>query len=351
MSPNNFDQFDHLEEGEEIEKPLPKMRNAPKERHRPRLKDKYNIITEEETAEAIYAQREDLNFLEFTYQPSETEQGYLTDALKSFYDQRWFDDLLRIIKGGKEASVYLLKGSPTSGEEFLAAKIYRPTIFRALKNDHVYRQGRRNLDANGETVKKKRELHAIRKRTSFGDQLRQVSWIQHEIQTMNILAEAGCDLPRFFTANDRTLLMEYIGSPDMAAPTLNTVRLPKGDAARLFRRTIENIERMLAHNRVHGDLSAYNILYWEGQITLIDFPQAISPRENLKAFEIFERDVVRICEYFQRQGIGSRPRSLARALWQRHGLPLEPEVPANVMKAEDLVWDGLEDPSSHGEPQ
>ncbi len=45
----------------------------------------------------------------------------------------------------------------------------------------------------------------------------------------------------------------------------------------LYERLLRNIEIMLEHGIVHGDLSAYNVLYWEGQITLIDFPQVVSP--------------------------------------------------------------------------
>ncbi len=62
---------------------------------------------------------------------------------------------------------------------------------------------------------------------------------------------------------------------------------------------------MLANNVVHGDLSAYNILYWQGDIRIIDFPQAVNPYKNPNAYRIFERDVERICQYL-------------RAVWHRH---------------------------------
>ncbi len=37
---------------------------------------------------------------------------------------------------------------------------------------------------------------------------------------------------------------------------------------------------------MHGDLSAYNILYGESTITLIDFPQMVEARHNPHAFEL-----------------------------------------------------------------
>ena len=49
---------------------------------------------------------------------------------------------------------------------------------------------------------------------------------------------------------------------------------------------------------IHGDLSAFNILYWEGKVTLIDFPQVTLSESNHNAYRIFQRDVRRVCEYF-----------------------------------------------------
>ena len=37
------------------------------------------------------------------------------------------------------------------------------------------------------------------------------------------------------------------------------------------------ISILLFCDSIHGDLSAFNILYWNGAITIIDFPQAVDP--------------------------------------------------------------------------
>jgi RIO kinase 1 len=75
---------------------------------------------------------------------------------------------------------------------------------------------------------------------------------------------------------------------------------------------------MLAHGVIHGDLSAYNVLYWEGRITLIDFPQVTYVATNRNARAIFERDVMRMCEYFLAQGIRIQPNQIAAELWEHH---------------------------------
>jgi RIO kinase 1 len=66
---------------------------------------------------------------------------------------------------------------------------------------------------------------------------------------------------------------------------------------------------------IHGDLSAYNILYWEGRITLIDFPQVTYVATNRNARAIFERDVKRVCDYFLAQGVQAQPSQITAELW------------------------------------
>jgi RIO kinase 1 len=337
MPKDNMDQFDLYEEYQDLEGPthIPPIRNAPGDNQRPRRKDEYGIISELDVAQALHEQADDRRNLKFTYQASKGEAEWLTDALGGFFEQSWFDDVLDSIKGGKEASVYQLKGNATSGQTYLAGKVYRPRIFRSMRNDHLYRSGRANLDGDGLQITNEGKLKAIRQQSGFGRSLSQVSWIEHEVQTMNRFAEAGCDVPRCFASGDMAILMEYIGGPDMAAPTLNTVNLDLDEANTLFQRVLNNIDRMLSCGRVHGDLSAYNILYWEGKITLIDFPQAVNPEQNGEAYTIFERDLQRVCDYFRRQGVKMDVRGLTEVLWKHHQGYLGREIDPALLDGED----------------
>jgi RIO kinase 1 len=113
--------------------------------------------------------------------------------------------------------------------------------------------------------------------------------------------------------------MEYIGDENMAAPMLNTIRLRPDEVEPLFNEVMRNVDIMLQNHWIHGDLSAYNILYWEGKITLIDFPQVIDSRSNPDAHFILQRDIVRICEYFAQQGPPRNALSLVDELWYRYG--------------------------------
>lgn len=278
------------------------------------------------------------NKFEFSYNASHHERDWIYQALGPFHEQHWIDDVHRLIKGGKEASVYLCPGNETSGLPFLAAKIYRPRRFRNLRKDHVYRAGRDRLNADGHIIHDDRMLNAIRKRTMYGQQLLHSSWIEHEYQSMKLLHELDADIPQPFARGNNAILMEYIGDEDLAAPTLNSVRLATRTAKILFERTLHNVELMLSIDRIHADLSAYNILYWEGNIKLIDFPQIISTRKNLNAFPIFRRDMVRICEYFQRQGVDVDGARLAHSMWQARDLPftIEPDL-KRLIDPDELV--------------
>ena len=88
---------------------------------------------------------------------------------------------------------------------------------------------------------------------------------------------------------------------------------------------LRNIELLLQHNLVHGDLSAYNMLYWQARILLIDFPQVTSLQNNSHAAFILQRDISRVCEYFSRQGVHCDAAALTTELWERYG-PNEEDV-------------------------
>jgi RIO kinase 1 len=290
---------------------------------------------------ALVEQADTQDSFDFSYHASRHERQWIVDSLGEFYEQneqRWLEDVLRLVKRGKEAHVYqcLADKSVTGIEQpYIAAKVFRPRRFRNLKNDHLYREGRQQLDSDGREVLDDRMLRAMQKKTSYGLDLLHTSWIEHEVKTMEILYAAGADVPKPLANANNAILMTYIGDEDTPAPTLNSVRLYKKEAHSLFERVIYNIELMLTHQRVHADLSAYNILYWDGKITLIDFPQAIDPNINSNAFRIFERDVTRVCEYFAHQGVKSNPRRLASDMWQRHGHRIIAEVHPALLDADD----------------
>jgi RIO kinase 1 len=286
-------------------------------------------------AEEIVTQDDSHKSFDFTYHASRHERWWLLDSLGGFYEEQWINDILRMVRAGKEASVYQCQGTASSGAALIAAKVYRPRQLRNLRNDSLYREGRVNLDVDGHYIGDDRRQRAITKRTTYGQELMHTSWLTHEFTTLQMLHAAGADVPKPYTNAENAILMGFIGDEQVAAPTLNGVDLDHDEAHTLFQQVLRNVEIMLRSNRIHGDLSAYNILYWDGKITLIDFPQAITPQDNRNAYRIFERDLARVCEYFAHQGVRANPCKLAADLWTSYGHRLAPDIHPSLLDAED----------------
>jgi RIO kinase 1 len=272
------------------------------------------------------------------------EESWLLDSLGFFYEQHWISDVLRKVKAGKEASVYLCRSGEQVTAPLVAVKVYRPRMLRNLKNDNLYREGRVELDEEGHELHDEKATHAIITRSRFGEQVRHQSWIAYEYTTLQALYEAGADVPRPYEMAPNAILMDYLGNETISAPTLNEVDLEPGEARPLFERLRHNVDLMLATGRVHGDLSAYNVLYWGDEIALIDFPQVISPETNRNAYAIFKRDVTRLCEYFIHQGLSLNPPHIAADLWTAHGYHVRPEIHPRLLDAEGpndrKAWNG-----------
>lgn len=279
---------------------------------------------------------------QFTYKAARFEEAWLLDSLYEIAREEIISDVLRKVKAGKEASLYLCRAGAKVKEPFVAAKIYRPRSLRNLKNDAIYRTGRTDLDADGAAIFKEAEVRAIAKRSTYGEELRHSSWIAYEFKTLEKLHAAGADVPRPYAMLRNSIMMEYIGDGSHAAPTLNSVRLARDEARQLFDRVVLNLNLLLKNERIHGDLSAYNILYWDGAITLIDFPQVVHPEANPSAWVIFQRDVKRVCQYFEAQGVKTHAAKLAADLWTSHGHKIVKEVEPIHLDAEDpadrKVW-------------
>lgn len=252
-----------------------------------------------------------------TFLASLRDAPWILSSLAHFYEENLITDVLFTAKSGKEATVYCCAADPSTGVEYLAAKVYRPRMFRSLSNDAIYREGREARDETGRVISSARQQAGALKKTSRFRRDRMTEWIEYEFQTQRLLYKAGADVPRPFAQIGNAVLMEYIGEAGTAAPLLREVTLAREEAQPLFERILGNIELWLAQSRIHGDLSEYNILYWEGNVTIIDFAQAVDPHFNDRLFPLLARDVERVCRYFARYGVRANAHALASELWSR----------------------------------
>jgi len=230
------------------------------------------------------------------------------NPFEPFLDEGLISKIIRPIKSGKEASVHLCRADPSvSGERLLALKVFHPPDRREFRDEALYR--------DGEWIKERRTRVAVEKKTRFGREVAGAIWVDREWETLRELTDAGADVPKPVMRTDRAILMTYVGDEDDAAPQLRSYRPDRDEAEELLRQVLRNVELFLYRNVIHGDLSAYNILVWEGRVTIIDLPQAVDPRKNKHARGLLERDLVRVCEHFERSGVRTAPGRLTNDLW------------------------------------
>ena len=257
--------------------------------------------------------------LSLAFHPSFTggrqEKQWILRSLGDFYVDGWFTDVLYRVKGGKEATVYCCRAHPATGYDLIAAKVYRPSMFRAMKNDALYKQGRaiRSIEGKYPDTRTKR---ALRKRSRRGRMFDAAAWCGHEVETLESLWRAGVAVPRVITSSHNAILMEFFGDESQGAPILHSVTPAPDELPRLFEQLKQNVQAMLASYVVHADLSPYNVLYWEGEPKIIDVPQAVDAVRHPMAFELFTRDMERLASYFGRRGLPVDGAGLALDLWE-----------------------------------
>ncbi len=252
-----------------------------------------------------------------TFLASRRDSDWILSSLSVFHQQGLITDVISQASSGKEATVYCCIAHPSTGAEYLAAKVYRPRMFRSLKNDAVYRDSRARHDEHGRPQRGERGRRSSESRNSRGRALQVADWIETEYQVQQELSLVGAAVPHTYAQAGNAILMEWIGA-EVPAPRLSDVTLDRSEAQPLFELLIDNIGLFLANNRIHGDLSAYNILYWEGNVTVIDFAQMVDPRYSSEIYPIFERDIARVCSFFARYGISANPTDIAADLWTRY---------------------------------
>jgi len=219
-------------------------------------------------------------------------------------------EVLGQLKSGKEATVWCCRATSESGVLLVAAKRFVELEQRQFRNDAVYQAGRHVRDNRGG--------RAMRGKSGYGREIQFASWLEWEFEALHRLHSAGADVPRPLGKSGATLVMEYIGDEGFPAPLLNRANLAPHEIRPAFDRILGNIRLFLSRDCVHADLSAFNIMWWQGVPIVIDFPQSVDPRVNENAFSLLVRDMNNVCGYFRKYGIVENGQSLATELWEKY---------------------------------
>ena len=201
-------------------------------------------------------------------------------ALQHLIDDGVIDEVIRSLKSGKEATVYIVR----AGAYTRCAKVYRDMAQRSFQKRARYQEGRK--------VRGSRQTRAIRKNTRFGRKEQEAAWKNAEVDALYKLVAAGVRVPRPFGFFNGTLIMELVTDADGdPAPRLGEIDLSPETARKYHHFLIQQIVRMLSIGLIHGDLSEFNVLVGADGPVIIDLPQAVNAAGNNGARALLERDV------------------------------------------------------------
>lgn len=201
-------------------------------------------------------------------------------------NRRYFDEVNGCISTGKEANVY--HATHEDGREF-AIKVYKTSIL-TFKDRDKYVTGEFRF-RNGYSRKNPRKM--VR------------TWAEKEMRNLCRMHANGVKVPEPILLRSHVLLMSFIGKNGWAAPKLKDVELTQSRARQLYWDIVVLMWKM--HNKcklVHADLSEYNILYFNGEVYLIDVSQSVE-HDHRYSFHFLRKDIANITSFFRKNGVAT----------------------------------------------
>src|SRR3954467_14589404 len=122
----------------------------------------------------------------------------IPEGLQELLDDGIIDAVVRQLKSGKEASVYLVR----SATEIRCAKVYKDMAQRSFQKRAQYQEGRK--------VRGSREARAMGKSSRFGRKEQETAWKNAEVDALYKLVAAGVRVPQPYGYFNDTLIMELV---------------------------------------------------------------------------------------------------------------------------------------------
>jgi len=235
------------------------------------------------------------------------------------------DEVIRPLKSGKEATVYLVR----CGAHIRCAKVYRNMAQRSFQKRAHYQEGRK--------VRGSRQARAMAKGSRFGRKEQESAWKNAEVDALYKLIAAGVRVPQPIGYFNDVLVMELVtdaaGNP---APRLGEINLSAETARKYHEFLMQQIVRMLCIGLIHGDLSEFNVLVAPVGPVIIDLPQVVNASGNNAAFAMLERDVNNIRGTLSQFAPELLETEFARQMWSLYELgDLRPESKLTGIFARD----------------
>jgi RIO kinase 1 len=141
----------------------------------------------------------------------------------------------------------------------------------------------------------------MQNKSAYGRGLIEDNWQDMEFHALRGAFDAGVRVPEPYFLYENVLFMELIvdaaGAP---ASRLADFTFTAEEATRLHQEVFLQVKTLLGTGRIHGDLSAYNVLMAAKGPTLIDMPQIVEVSGNNNARQILRRDLRNVTEHLAR---------------------------------------------------
>jgi RIO kinase 1 len=263
-----------------------------------RFGDEWETVDVADTEADRIARRRDREFARFRERLKDADQFKVEQAV---FDDATFAALYKLVQDGhvdafggpistgKEANVYEALGD----ERDVAVKIYRinASDFRQMRD---YLDGDPRFEGIGSDKSKV-----------------VLAWTRKEFANISRAAAAGVRVPDPVAVERNVLVMELVGHADDRARRLAEVDVENPQTA--YEVVREYMRRLYAAGLVHGDLSEYNLIIYEGELVVIDLGQAVTVHHR-RADEFLRRDCRNVANFFGRQGLDVDPDDLFDAV-------------------------------------
>jgi len=216
--------------------------------------------------------------------------GFTNRGLFKLITEGHFEGLESPISIGKESNVF---SALTNDGDRIIVKIYRletcdfNIMYDYIKNDSRYEQLKR---------KKRKIIFA---------------WVQREYRNLMAARDAQVNVPIPITFSNNILVLEFVGRGNEIAPKLKD-EVPK-NKKQFLDKIVDNMRKLYKAGLVHADLSAFNILNFNGTPVFIDMSQSTT-LQHPRAEEFLERDVRNICNFFNKHGLTIKKETIMKKI-------------------------------------